>query len=412
MLNKKTVALFCFLGFLFSLTNASAQTVLFSDDMSVGTGWQFSHFGGIGKPGVTDISEADFGFDYSAFGIPEAPNSEVGDTATSGLRLAVNTPGLWAGDQVAAVYEDASFTGQYTFQVDIWLNWSAINGSGSGTTEHVGAMAGFKVDDAQSTFTPGQNGAGFLYSSDGDVGCSASLCDFMLVKDSARLDLDSGQFGESGFGGGNQRGYNNTNSNGNLDLPALFPSFNIATATNGLNGTGSQPAGALGFQWVTATLEVDATATGSGSNGKLGTVQVTLESHSSGNSFVLGTIDNSVEDDPFDGENTEERAANLEGGVGLMLTDYFTSAPTNPNLGFALFDNVRVVSGISVGNTSTLVPEPATFVLFSIAAGSYVFCNRRRKGVFRKASVVALLPMLLLASSTPCTRGAQPYCEL
>ena len=386
---------------------AQGQTVLFSDDLSTGTGWEFSHFGGTAKPGVTDISEADFGFNYSALGIPEAPHSEVGDPNTLGLRLAANTPGGWGGDQVAAVYEDPNFDGQYTLQVDIWLNWSAIAGSGSGTTEHAGALVGFNVADAQSSFAPGQNGAGMLFDSDGDASCG-SVCDYMLVKDGAELDLFSGQYGESDFGLGNRSGYNHNNSNVNIDMQALFPSFDIGSATGGLNGTGTQPAGALGFQWVTATLEVDATATGSGTNGKLGTVKVTLESEQSGNSFVLGTIDNSVDDDPFDGENTEERAANLEGGIGLMITDIFDSSPTNPTLAFALFDNVRVFDGLEspLTSSSAQVPEPSTIVSL-LLAGIVCGCLTRRKAgrlsMNRKVPIALLAMTLTCSTCTPAT---------
>ena len=377
---------------------ASAQTVLFTDDLSTGAGWEFSHFGGAEKPGAADICEADFGFDYSVLGIPEAPHSDIGDTATSGLRLAANTPGAWAGDQVAAVYEDPGFSGQYTLQVDIWLNWSAVSGSGSGTTEHVGALVGFDLDDAQSSFAPGQNGGGFLFSSDGDASSSGSICDYALVKDGARLDLASGQYGESDFGSGNQVGYGSDNINANLNLPALFPSFDIGSATGGLNGSGTQPAGALGFQWVTATLEVDANAIGNGTNGKPGTVKVTLESSRSGNSFVLGTIDNSVDDDPFDGHNSEERAANLEGGIGLMLTDFYESGPSNPMLAFALFDNVRVYDGLvgpPVADAAVHVPEPTSLVLWLLAG---VACGCTRRTCLGRSAVRKCLPMVVFLS--------------
>ncbi len=346
---------------------AHAQTLLFSDDLSAGAGWKYSHFGGTAKPGANDSSEADFGFNYAALGIPEAPNSQPGDASRRGLRLATNTVGRFAGDQVAAVYESPLFVGQYTVQVDAWLNWSP-NASEVGTTEHVGVLAGFKVAEAQRTFSPGQNGAGVLYSSDGGGGCGStgSACDYMLVKNGAELDLASGQYGQTSFGLNNQAGYNNTDSNASLNLQTLFPSFNIATATGGLNATGTQPAGALGFQWVTVTLEVDANATGNGANGHLGTVKVTLQSHRSGNSFVLGTIDNSIEQNPADGINTYERPVNLEGGIGLMMTDLFATGPTNPNFAFGLFDNVRVYQGLlgeSLSSSHSIVPEPSSMLL-------------------------------------------------
>ncbi|MEM9353290.1 MAG: M14-type cytosolic carboxypeptidase [Planctomycetota bacterium] len=370
---------------------ASAQPLLFSDDLSTGAGWQYSHFGGTAKPGAGDISAADFGFDYSVVGIPEAPNSALGDATTSGLRLAANLPGGWPGDQVAAVYEDAAIAGQYTLQVDVWMNYDS-----SGTTEHVGVSAGFDLNDAQFSFSPGQNGAGVAFSGDGFAGCSGSstgICDYILLKDGARLDLNSGQYEESSFGTGNRPGYNQTNSNANIDLPALFPAIDIAAATGGLNSSGTQQAGALGFQWVTVTIEVDPTAAGSGTNGNLGTATVSLESHASGNSFTLGTIDNSVTDDPFDGINSQERPVNLEGGIGLFITDYFSSQATDPNLAFALFDNVRVFDGF-LGPVSAVaeVPEPSTVFLSLAAVAALAGSSRRRA----RRLFIPLLAVLLV----------------
>ncbi len=61
---------------------------------------------------------------------------------------------------------------------------------------------------------------------------------------------------------------------------------------------------------------------------------------------------------------------NLEGGIGLMLTDLFNGAPSNPNLAFGLFDNVRVFDGL-LGQPQQLantVPEPSTLFSLLIAA--------------------------------------------
>ena len=192
-------------------TLAHGQT-LFQDqmtDMSAGNGWQITE--GL-FPGTSNF---EFNWDYSALGIPEAPNSQPGDDATRGLRLAANVGASLDDDQIAAVYRDPAFTGQYTLQVDAWLNWSA-DPAQNGTTEHAGVYVGFDIDDIPngSPF-PAQNGAGILWSSDGDC----SNCDYILVKDAAELDLDGGQYVEDDFGFGNQPGYDNTDG----DLPELFP---------------------------------------------------------------------------------------------------------------------------------------------------------------------------------------------
>ena len=389
--------------------SSCGQPLLFSDDLSTGTGWQYSHFGGTDKPDGSDISSADFGFDYSTVGIPEAPNSDPNDTSTLGLRLAANLPGGWPGDQVAAVYEDAAIAGQYTLQVDVWMNYDS-----SGTTEHVGVSAGFDLTDAQFSFSPAQNGAGVTFSGDGSAGCSSStsgICDYILLKDGARLDLNSGQYAESSFGTGNRPGYNHSDSNGNIDIQALFPAIDITAATGGLNSSGTNQAGALGFQWVTVTIEVDPNAVGSGTNGNRGTATVSLESNASGNSFTLGTIDNSVTDDPLDGINSEERPVNLEGGIGLFITDYFTSQGTDLNLAFALFDNVRIYDGLLVSpvGAGDQVPEPSTIVLSLMAI---VALGRFRSGSNRTQSRSRQIMIPLLAVALVGTGGSRALAVL
>ena len=332
---------------------ANSQTLIFSDEMSTGSGWVYSHSGGTAAPAPEnfDTSEADFGFNYSQFGIPEAPNSDPGDTATSGLRLASNLTGAFAGDAIAAVYEDVNFTGQYTVQVDMWLNWAANEGAGIGTTEHGGVYVGFDVDAAQNSFALGQSGAGLTLDTDGDCG----NCDYILNKDAAELDTFSGQYSVTDFGFGNQPGFDNSDvnteaANGELiDIPAIFPEFDIAAATNNLNATGTQPAGAAGFQWLTITVEVDTEAVGNGTNGTPGTATFSITNPANNRTLLVGTVDNSVDDDPNDGEDTGEQPVNMEGGIGLMWIDFFGGPPNPLEFGFGLFDNVRVFDGFLPG---------------------------------------------------------------
>jgi len=62
---------------LFAITQVSAQ--LYQDQMNSGAGW--------GENATTGDYLATFGYDYSADGIPEAPNSQIGDAATRGLKM-------------------------------------------------------------------------------------------------------------------------------------------------------------------------------------------------------------------------------------------------------------------------------------------------------------------------------------
>lgn len=374
-----------------------AQPLLFSYSMNSGTGWEFSHFGGVGKPSGSDTSTASFGFNYATRGIPEAPNTNAGDAPTRGLRLATNLDGLWSGEQIAAIYEDPAFAGQYTLQVDVWLNWST-DSSQVGTTEHAVVFAGSSVAGAQGSFAPGMNGAGVVYSSDGDASCGASgtVCDFMLSKSGAELDRFSGQY-DGALPGTNRLGFDDTDP----ALQSLFPSFDISTAVSGANGSGTQPSGSLGYQWVTVTIEVDPDATGAGQSPAKGLATVSLLSHRSGNSLTLGTIDNSIIDNPS-GIDTEERPVNLEGGIGLSIVDYFASAAADPELAFVLFDNVRVYDGmlgVQSSRSKITIPEPQSGLLCMAAlliGGVLV----HRSGQRRQLATASVMVFFLTAVPT------------
>ena len=230
-------------------------------------------------------------------------------------------------------------------QVDAWLNWSADDDL-NGTTEHAGVYAGFDPGSVDSS-APAQSGAGLLWSSDGDCG----NCDYILAKNGpgagdGELDLDSGQYSVSDFGFGNQSGYDNTDVNTDpmngaiVDIPAIFPEFDIAAATNNMNGTGTQRAGAAGFQWVTVTAEVDTNAMGTGNVNVPGLASFTIANAASGEELFVGTIDNSSDLNP-----AGEISVDMSGGIGLMLVDFFSSNASDPNFAFALYDNVRVYDG-------------------------------------------------------------------
>lgn len=107
----------------------SAQ--LFTDGLSNGNAWT-----------ITQDADSSFvfGFDYSTKGVPAAPNG----SDTVGLEFEVNNNDSQTGvASITAVHTDAAFTGQFTFSVDVWLNWAPDGGlAGSGTTEFAGASVG------------------------------------------------------------------------------------------------------------------------------------------------------------------------------------------------------------------------------------------------------------------------------
>ena len=351
-----------------SLLSTTASAQIFEDDFDDNAaGWTFESL--TGNFGING-SDATFGYDYSADGIPEAPNSDPGDTSTSGVRLRTNKTSL-PNDQANIFLEDANFSGSYQVEVDMWLNWPPAPGA-LGTTIFGGLYVGDARPGEVDTNSPAQRGAGFLASSDGDCG----NCDYILLKNQFEMDTFSGQYSVTDFGFGNQPGYDNTDSNTNaangalIDIPALFPAVDIDAVTGGVqNAAGEiQAAGAVGFQWVTLTAVVDPTDPGLGPapgqtpSGEIGTATFTV-TNSLGQELLVGTVDNSrpdILDDDGDGDDCDggedicvnlnnpldgDVPVDLEGRVSLAIVDFFAGAASNIDLSYALFDNL-VVSAV------------------------------------------------------------------
>jgi hypothetical protein len=109
-----------------------AQPVLFSDDFDTDTAAQWDVLNG-SNSGVPDFT-AEFHHDYSALGIPPAPNS--GGGTTRGVKFTVNnndeTPETAA---VNAFPKGRSFSGDYALRADMWMGYNGPAFGGSGSTE-------------------------------------------------------------------------------------------------------------------------------------------------------------------------------------------------------------------------------------------------------------------------------------
>ncbi|TWT36158.1 hypothetical protein KOR34_10570 [Posidoniimonas corsicana] len=294
-------------------TQASGQ--IFTDSLSSGANW-------------TVVQDADasavFGYDYSQKGVPQAPNG----SDSVGLKFEVNNAAPAEAAAIGAFTEVSSLPSQYTFRVDAWLNWAPDGGGvGSGTTEFIGVAV------AHDEFAPGPFGASFIYSSEGD----AAATDYRLYKDDFQLQSESGQYAL-----GTEAGARDSS---NPIIQEAFPSFDIATAVPTQGATGTQPAGAGGFQWMTINIEVDADAIGpAGTTENPGTAHFSMKSAASGKVLDVGTIDYSNTDDGYLYPST---GIDLQAGsLGLLMSDIFSSVTLNPDFAFGLFDNVQVLEGL------------------------------------------------------------------
>ena len=268
-MRKQSILALGFAVFVFAVGTASAQ--IFSSSLDGdGTGWTVT------ENGDTSIT---WGFDYSALGIPSAPNGD----GTTGVRLAANisadAPG---GGSAIAISPGISVSGQYQVSFDFWLNYH-INGS----TEEGGGAVGF---DGSSPLA----GTGLRVNTDGDSGT-----DYKLFTPSGSLGIDSGAYAIPAL---------NAQDAANTAIQEAFPGSVAPDA----QGTGyMNPAGTFAFDWHTMLIDVDTGAQ---------TASFSIDG------FDFGTIS----------------GGDYSGDVALIFTDPFNSVSGDVDLGFGVFDNLSV----------------------------------------------------------------------
>jgi hypothetical protein len=298
------------LGLSASLPSAGAA-VLFQDQMTTASAWNVNSRS-------ADILTT-FAYDYSADGIPEAPNTQVGDTATSGLKVEANLDTVSGSEFLTAYPLGQSFTGTYQLRFDAWMNFTV---AGGGTTEFLGGGIGY--DDLTADIA---SGAQVMATGDG-----GSSNDWRAFKSPPQFFIP-----DAAMAAGTHQGSNAYYAN---FLPAVAP----PAAQGQAAGTGV--AGSPGFQWITWQFTVDNN-----------TVLVDIEKPN-GDTLRIVDIDCADTSDGSGGCGTA-------GNISLFYADFFSSIASDPNLQFGLYDNVIV----------TDVPEPASVVL--VALGGLMMLRRR-----------------------------------
>ncbi|MEO1498235.1 MAG: PEP-CTERM sorting domain-containing protein [Planctomycetota bacterium] len=401
-------------------TTASAQVIHFpmeatdgSDFMEVSA--QISN--GSGGFVVDDDVRIERGVDYRTFevapfsiggpfeaSIPEAPNTQPGDAATTGHIIYANEFSPPRIAKVAMVAMDPSnpsqpltTTGNYEVQLDIWMNYPA----GSGTATEFGGMV-----VGHDTVSPGNlSGGGFSFS--GDSGAAA---DFYLTKGPnvdpftipdinsgvARQTINGpGKPGEEGpFDGPFDGQYNpaiteayaaddqfdsgsfNANDNENDFWQEAFPLRNDTSASfSPIGGQGpsqgdptgvNNPPGDPGFRWVTVRMEVEPNTVGNGSRAAAGIADVYVQGtyldlvdddedpetpdvqmQLQGPEVFVGTIDNSIDRvDAFRGASNGDagftpEVIDFNGPIAFVYEDLFASLDFTGYV-FGAFDNLIV----------------------------------------------------------------------
>ncbi|GJM24451.1 MAG: hypothetical protein DHS20C16_08660 [Phycisphaerae bacterium] len=164
------------------IVNENVVTVV-DDDFDAGTsasGWNVF-------ASSADYS-ADFAYDYSAVGIPPAPNTTGG--STMGLKFTVNNnDGIAQTAGVSAYPIGASVDGDHILKFDMWINYNGGSGGGSGSTEFM--TAGLGQSGTQVNWSENPSSDGYMMAVTGEGGASQ---DYRVYDGATHLTVGAGVY--------------------------------------------------------------------------------------------------------------------------------------------------------------------------------------------------------------------------
>ena len=317
-----------------AMLSVDARGALFVDDLddpgALGVVW--------GKNASSSDNTTTFGYDYSADGIPEAPNN-LGGAATTGVKLEANNTDFddTTGEFFSLYPIGQNFTGKYQVKFDSWQNYSTFdreNDGGNGTTEFLGGGIGYDGVSADV-------GSGHVLINTNEGGSGSDYRAFKGATFLGHGDMVAGSRNATGSGP-------NFAATSAL-YQGLFPAGSgVPPAAQGQTGTPNENRGGTpGFQWVTHTISVD------------GDIIRHSMTNQNGDSRNIVVYDNTVLD--------PNNVVPTDGNIMIFYADFFSSVSPSAGVTFGLVDNV-IVS----------IPEPATAML-SMGGLGWVFTRRRRQ---------------------------------
>ncbi|HJO08732.1 MAG TPA: Calx-beta domain-containing protein, partial [Verrucomicrobiota bacterium] len=250
----------------------------------------------------TDDTAVTFGYDYSADGIPAAPNS---DGTTLGIKFEANIADPTGAEAVSISPSGGNFTGDYEVKFDMWINANGpFPGGGGGSTEFFTAGVGTTGDHLQWAADTA-DGAWFGVTGEGGSGNSG---DFRAHIGGARQDAESGAYAA----GTSADSRNNTNGHYADAFPGQSPPAAQAAAFPDKQ-TGALQTGAVGFAW----RQVNITKIGDSVTWAIDGVTIATLNQSLG-------------------------AFTTEGNIFVGYYDAFSSVSDNRATSFGLVDNLVV----------------------------------------------------------------------
>lgn len=302
-------------------TQTLTAATVFSDNFDTDTSANWTVFNE-GQNGTSDY-DVKFSFDYSAVGIPPAPNT-IGGT-TRALRLTVNKNDDVADRAAVSLFpKDQIFGGNYALRFDMWMNYpgTAFGAGGEGSTEFSFFGLNFLGDKMSWPFSLDSDGLAFAATGEGGAAGDYRAFEGVTGKAMARKTGTAGGFlDHDGTGGPEEE---------NFLLPKDHP-LQVMFPTPPYESEGSP-----GKHWVE--------------------VEVRQENNEIIWSINGYEMSRRINTSPWTG-----------GNVMLGYMDVFASIGNPRDLGYVLYDNVRVVSLedqpsttiVSVENVDTTAAEPS-----------------------------------------------------
>lgn len=313
----------CLLTSVLGLSATALGQTVFEDDFDSNSSanWTVSQSSG--------DTAAVFAYDYSADGIPSAPNS-VGGT-TSGLKFSANMAGLGAAG-ISASPNGQSFSGDYTLSFDLWMNANGpFPGGGAGSTEFGTAAVGLAASALVWHTSAPAGTAWFAVSGEG--GASQ---DFRAYVATTMQGEGPAYFAPTGPGLVQR-------DNGHPYYAATFPGGQEAPQAQKdafAQQTGGLVVGSVGFAWREVTVA------------------------KSGQ-----TVTWSIDGLPIAQLDADANGVNVEGNIAVGYMDAFSSLSDNAALSFGVIDNVKVEVQV--------IPEPSTYTL-GIMGVLWLLARRRK----------------------------------
>lgn len=299
-----------------------AQT-LFSDDFDANSAAQWT----VSTSDAGADTFATFAYDYSADGIPSAPNSAG---TTRGLKFTANNALPAAAAGLSASPSGQLFTGDYELRFDLWMNANGpFPAGGTGSTQYASAGIGLSAPAlVWSSSAP----AGVPWV--GVSGEGGGTQDYRAYVGGTMFADASGVYAAG-------TGLNPTSPRdaGNAFYTALFPGQQppLLQQTASTNQTGAVQDGAIGFRWRDVSVRKEGSSITWSIDGNL-----------------IATINTATN-------------VQTDGTVTVGYFDPFNSVTDASQFSFGVVDNVRV----------NQVPEPGMLALGVLGAGVLLLRARR-----------------------------------